>query len=188
MLTDVQLNGKCVRFSSLKAFRWSQPPEKYQEFEVYCLMDFKKGKRKKLTGKAELWTITVHRISFQLCLYAQHSRRVVDLTNRSLNVFQMTKSCWLKNPLLWGKKKTNKQTKNQKTNLCRNNNNNNNKNLHFVILGAPHIEVSRKGNGKKLHASCTVQQNPVLNSNAQTAPVTCFLLCHYNSILKHLLQ
>ena len=68
----------------------------------------------------------------------------MDLTNRSQNVFQMTKSCWLKNPLLWEKKNR----------LCRNNNNNN---LHFVILGAPHIEVSRKGNGKKLHASCSMQ-------------------------------
>lgn len=130
MLTCVQLNGKRVRFSSLKAFRRSQPPEKYQEFEVYCLMDFKKGKRKKLTGKAELRTVTVHRISFQLCLYTAE-----ELWTWQTEVWMFSKwlkAAGLKTPYCREKKNHQKPTK---MNLCRNNsNNNNNKNLHFVIL------------------------------------------------------
>lgn len=99
------------------------------------------------------------------------------MTNRSQNVFQMTKSCWLKNPLLWEKKNR----------LCRNNNNNN---LHFVILGAPHIEVSRKGNGKKLHASCSMQ-NLVLDSipwHRQLQLPASSSVTAIHSILKCLLQ
>lgn len=81
----------------------------------------------------------------------------------------MTKSCWLKNPLLWEKKNR----------LCRNNNNNN---LHFVTLGVPHIWGQQEREWEE--AACQLlhaEPCPRFDSLAQTAPVTCFLLCHCNS-------
>lgn len=75
----------------------------------------------------------------------------------------------------------------KKNRLCRNNNNNN---LRFVTLGAPHIEVSRKGNGKKLHASCSIQ-NLVLDSipwHRQLQLPASSSVTAIHSILKCLLQ